>query len=74
MCGGGGSSFTHPTLVTNGSFDRENTNIEKLNYGESGSFRIQRVTAEVATVITTSDVLTPNLSINSGTCLVEEYC
>ncbi len=65
--GGGGSSFVHPTLVTNGSFDRENTNIEKLNYGENGSFRIQRVTPEVQALVVASNVFTPNLLITSST-------
>ena len=65
--GGGGSGYIHPTLVTNGSYSRTDTNIERLNFGEDGSFRIQRVTSPVVTTVTVSDSNTSDLIMNSAT-------
>ena len=63
--GGGGSSYFHPTLITNGSYSRENSNSPQLNYEKDGSFKLVKVSAVKKSTITVSGATTKNLSIKT---------
>ncbi len=64
--GGGGSSYFHPTLITNGSYSRENSNQPQLNYEEKGSFKLVKISASVPSKITVSGSQTSQLRIRNN--------
>ena len=63
--GGGGSDYFHPTLITNGNYDRTNSNQEQFNYEQDGSFKLVKVSSVKKSTVTVSGAKTKDLSIKT---------
>jgi len=67
--GGGGSSFLHPTLITDGEAAGGTSALDNANNSRSageGGFRIEIVSVSKNTVATVTGSLTENLTINAN--------